>query len=306
MAHETGERIDAEAGGESPAFGYFGPADPQWPVLISVPHAGRHYPDSVLARSAVPLATLARLEDRHADALVMGLEEQGYGIVCARVARAVIDLNRDPRDIDRRMIAALPHGQALIETAKSRGGLGLFPRSLPRIGGLWRAPMPWAEAHARIEAIHAPYHAELERRLRMIRAVHGQALLLDVHSMPPLEPDRFAGALRPDVVIGDRFGASAASRFAEVAREVVLRHGLKAAVNHPYPGTYIAERHGKPAAGRHVVQIEISRDLYLDAALREPGAGLNALRAMLLDLAESLREEINRAAPPAALPIAAE
>lgn len=279
---------------EAGSFAFFGPDKPRWPVLISVPHAGRFYPDDVRDLSAHPLSMLARLEDRHADALVSGLIAQGYGVIVAQVARAAIDLNRDPRDIDRRMISGMPHGQALIETAKSRGGLGLFPRSLPRMGGLWRAPLHWARAQARIEAIHVPYHARIEQTMRAIRTEHGEALLLDVHSMPPLDVGRLGGSARPDVVIGDRFGTSAATRFSEIARAVVGMHGFCCALNHPYPGTYITERHGKPESRRHVLQLEISRDLYLDSGLCEIGPGLTAVRAMIEDLAKALRDELSR------------
>lgn len=283
-------------------FRFSGSETPLFPLLLAVPHAGRYYPDEVRSRCAVAPYILNRLEDRHADALIGDLVGRGFGMLVAHIARATIDLNRDPRDIDRRMISGLPHGQALIETAKSRGGLGLFPRSLPRIGPLWRHPLPWSEARERIDTIHAPYHARLEREMTRIFTLHGQALLLDVHSMPPLEQGRFADGPRPDVVIGDRYGASAAPRFAELARQVAMRHGLVAAVNHPYPGSYTLERHGRPAQGRHAIQIEISRDLYLDARLDALGEGVDATRAMLTELALTLAEEMRGEA----LPVAAE
>lgn len=295
MTGDASDKDQQPGQDEAAPFIMFGPELPCEPVLISVPHAGRHYPADVLHLSAHPRATLERLEDRHADALALGLAEQGYGVIVAQIARAAIDLNRDPREIDRRMIAGLPHGQPLIETAKSRGGLGLFPCSLPRAGGLWRGMLRWNEAQARIAGIHAPYHARIEQAMRAIRAEHGQAVLLDLHSMPPLERERYADAARPDVVIGDRFGASASALFSELARAVVMRHGFRCALNHPYPGTYIAERHGKPASGRHVLQIEISRDLYLDGSLRDLGPGLGAVCAMMADLAETLSAAVSRA-----------
>lgn len=277
------------------------PHDPK-PVLISVPHAGRDYPAGLLARSRVSFECLMRLEDRYADHLIEPLIAAGYGAVVARAARALIDLNRDARDVDARAVSGIPRGTPLIVSAKQRGGLGLFPRSLPRVGELWRAPMRWQDAVQAVEQVHQPYHAAVAERLAAIRAIYGEALLLDVHSMPPLEGEKFADVARPDVVIGDRFGASATPRFAEAARSVVMRHGLVAAVNHPYPGSYIAERHGRPASGIHAIQIEISRDLYLDARLDAPGTGMAATRAMLRDLAAALSEELRGGA----LPIAAE
>lgn len=286
-----------------PAFECFDPAshDPK-PVLISVPHAGREYPAALLARCRVPFESLTRLEDRYADHLVEPLIAAGYGVVVARVARALIDLNRDARDMDARIVSGIPRGAPLIASAKQRGGLGLFPRSLPRVGELWRAPIRWQDAVQAIEQVHQPYHAAVADRLAHIQARFGEALLLDVHSMPPLEGEKFAQAARPDVVIGDRFGASAAPRFAEVARSVAMRHGLVAAVNHPYPGSYVMDRHGKPVLGVHAIQIEISRDLYLDDRLDAPGVGMAAIRAMLLDLASALSEEMGSRV----LPVAAE
>lgn len=260
------------------------------PVLLSVPHAGRDYPPSVLARSRLPVAALQRLEDRHADLLVTDLGAAGHVAIVAKAPRAIIDLNRDPRDIDPSTVKGVPRDLHLIQSPKQRGGLGLFPRFLPRMGDIWKEPMAWEEAESRIRQIHAPFHAEIERRMDGIAELHGQALLLDVHSMPPLP----AGAARADVVIGDRFGVSASPRFADSARAVAERHGLTVAVNHPYPGYYLIERHGRPRAGRHALQIEVSRDLYLDDALDAAGPGLAEVRAMLADMIEVLTDELTR------------
>lgn len=263
---------------------------PAAPVLLSVPHAGRDYSASLLARSRLPVEVLQRLEDRHADLLVAELVAAGHVAVVARAPRAAIDLNRDPRDIDPCTVRGVPRDLHLVQSPKQRGGLGLFPRFLPRAGELWTGPLDWEEAHSRIRLIHAPFHAELERQTDLIAERHGQALLLDVHSMPPLP----AGASRPDIVIGDRFGVSASPRLADSARAAAERHGLAVAVNHPYPGSYLIERHGRPKLGRHALQIEISRDLYLDEALDAAGPGVSAMRAMLADMAEALAEELTR------------
>lgn len=273
--------------GDGPGEGAAGP------VLLSVPHAGRAYAPAVLARSRMGLSHLQRLEDRHADLLIEDLAARGCRALVARVPRAVIDLNRDPRDIDPVLVHGIPHGEPLIQSAKQRGGLGLFPRSLPRSGDLWRGAMGWDEASSRIAQMHRAYHGELERALDRLCRHHGQALLVDVHSMPPLLPSGRNGE-RADVVIGDRFGASASACLSEMAGSVLRAEGLRVALNHPYAGSYLIERHGQPGRGRHALQIEISRDLYLDGALEEPGAGLARMRGALTRLVEALERELSR------------
>lgn len=274
------------------AFLRLGPQRPRRPVLLSVPHAGRCYGADLLARSRVPEESLYRLEDRYADTLIGDLAARGYTVLVAQAPRAEIDLNRDPRDIDPRAVAGLPRHHPTIQSAKQRGGLGLFPRALPRVGDLWRGAMPWAEAERRIATVHAPYHAALEQAMTAMHADFGEAVLVDVHSMPPLPPG-FADP-RPDVVVGDRFGAAAAPCFAQATAAVAQAHGLVAALNRPYSGFYLLERQGRPAAGRHAIQIELSRDLYLDARLDLPGEGAPRMRTLLADVVAALERCVRR------------
>lgn len=290
------EVIGTELWASGPLFEWYGKGrglSDAGPVLLSVPHAGRAYAGSVLARSRMGGAQLLRLEDRLVDLLISDVVGGGQEALVARVPRAVIDLNRDPRDVDAILVRGIPHGQPLIQSIKQRGGLGLFPRSLPRMGEIWRGPLNWEEARSRIAMMHEAYHGELERALDQRMARHGQALLLDIHSMPPLPPSPPDGE-RPDIVIGDRFGAAAAGRLSEIAESLLRAEGLKVALNHPYAGSYVIERHGRPRQGRHAMQIEISRDLYLDERLEEPGAGLPRMRRIIGQLVDALTQDLSR------------
>ena len=73
-----------------------------------------------------------------------------------------------------------------------------------------------------------------------------------------------AGAL--DIVLGDRFGASAAPWVVEAIEQTLLARGYRVRRNKPYAGGYIAEHYGAPTLGRHAVQIEVNRALYMDEA----------------------------------------
>ncbi|BBD97437.1 N-formylglutamate amidohydrolase [Sphingobium amiense] len=276
-----------------PCFDLHGSVDPDRPLILSVPHAGRDYPDDLIARARVKPSILRRLEDRWADLLIHPLLDRGFTAIVAKAPRAMIDLNRHEREIDSGMIADLPHGAALQSSAKLRGGLGLFPRRMPGASELWQRPMDWSEAQRRIDLFHRPYHAMLARLMANARRAHGHAILIDLHSMPPLP--RAAAKDVVSVVLGDRFGRSASNRLLALAAEVAGSRGLSVGQNHPYAGDHIIERHGRPDHGLHAIQLEIDRALYLDPALDRPDVGLARTQALVAEIAEALSVELPRA-----------
>ncbi|MEJ7934480.1 N-formylglutamate amidohydrolase [Sphingobium sp. AN558] len=278
----------------TPAFHRFGPDIPISPVIISVPHAGRAYSDALLGAARVSLAVLRRLEDRWVDCLAHDLIASGSSVMIAQAPRACIDLNRHEREIDPVMITGIPPGAPLQASIKLRGGLGLIPRRVPGANELWRALLPWSEVQRRIALIHRPYHAALTRLMQAAREAHGHAILIDLHSMPPLPPAA-AGRAAAQLVLGDRFGRSASARLMTLAADVAAGHGVVAAQNHPYPGDHLIERHGRPAHAMHALQLEVDRSLYLDAALDGPGPGLAVARAMITAIAGALAQELPRA-----------
>lgn len=241
---------------------------PRSPVLLAVPHAGRRYPEDVVVRARVPMDRLRALEDRHADLLVAQAVSEGATAIVAHVGRAVIDLNRDPREIDPAMIDGGLDPDGLLVSAKVRAGLGLFPRRLPSCGELWRTRMTAKDAATRIAEIHEPYHRAIAERLDLTRSIFGVAVLIDCHSMPPLPVRQPGGPVR--IVIGDRFGAGASGAVVDLVLAAIDGVGLHAARNHPYAGGYTLDRHGRPRRQVHAVQIEYDRSLYLDAALDAP------------------------------------
>ncbi|KKC26452.1 N-formylglutamate amidohydrolase [Sphingomonas sp. SRS2] len=262
-----------------PAFSVLGPATPHSPVLLAVPHAGRVYPPALLEAARVPIERLRALEDRYADRLVEVAVAQGATAIVAHMARAAIDLNRDPREIDPAMIEERISAEGLLLSGKVRAGLGLFPRRLPACGELWRGRITMGEAERRIAVAHAPYHAAIAERLERIKAIFGVAILIDCHSMPPLPVRQAGGPVR--VVVGDRFGAGASAAVVDVAMAVIEGAGLRVARNHPYAGGYTLDRHGRPRKQVHAIQIEYDRSLYLDASLEAPTGNLEACARLL-------------------------
>ncbi len=281
----------------APAFTLTVPPRLRLPVLVAVPHAGRAYPPAVTARMRDAGLAQLRLEDRHVDRLGVAIaRETGAALLVAYAPRALLDLNRAEDDIDWDMIeggrpASMPAAQpGQHSNARARSGLGLVPRRLPGSGEIWRGRLAPAELTARIEGIHRAYHTALEEALARICAEWGAALLVDLHSMPPLRAGE--GELRaPVVVVGDRFGASCHNALVARGLGHLEARGVPAALNRPYSGGYVLDRHGAPRKGVHAVQIEVCRAAYLDRHLAEPGAGLPAIAAMLADLVRELGAE---------------
>lgn len=281
-------------------FDLIAPAGAPTPVIVSVPHAGRAYPDNIAALLRVPPDKLRALEDRHVDLIAAQAPGAGATLIVARTPRAWIDLNRAERDVDPAMIDP-PIGLGAGASAKVRGGLGLVPRRLIGAGDLWRAPLPRAALDERIATIHRPYHAALAKLLAERQARFGVAVLIDLHSMPPIVTQE--GQQPPDIVIGDRFGNSAGDRFTARLRAECEAAGLSVTENSPYAGGHVIERHGAPGRGIHAVQIEVDRRLYLDAALTEPDPdGVARMTRIVAALASALAEE----ALGGSLPVAAE
>ena len=279
-------------------FARHGDAVPASPVVLSVPHAGRTYPLALRAALRVPLGTIESLEDRYVDALAQRARGT-RSMVVQTAPRAWIDLNRGEDERDPRVDEGAPIRAAGLQSAKLRSGLGLVPRRATGAADIWRHRFSGAEIDHRISTVHRPYHAALATMLAMAHARFGIAVLLDVHSMPPLSPRGNAARL----VVGDRFGKSAAARFVARIEGAAQATGVRASRNSPYAGGHILARHGAPDAGIHAIQLEFDRSLYLDAKLTQPGPGLVATAALLRRIADAVEDE---ALACVALPIAAE
>lgn len=269
-------------------FSVHGTDSPRIPVLVCVPHAGRDYPPEVFASLRLPPASLVRLEDRYADLLARDVVAHDVPTIIAHRARAWIDLNRDEQDLDVEMVSGVDRAHYPTPGTKQRGGLGLIPRRLSGEGDIWKSRISIEDVEQRIVGFHRPYHLTVAKTLADMREKFGIAILLDLHSMPPIqstdaEPTRF--------VIGDRFGRSASARFSGVLMAQLAVGGFLAALNHPYSGDHILRHHASVERNIHALQLEVDRSLYLDARLREPGPELASMSRLITSLVETLADQ---------------
>ncbi len=232
----------------------------------------------------MPIAALLVLEDRLIDEIAVKARRHETMIVAHR-PRAWIDLNRAEWERDSHVEEEASAKVRPRSSAKLRAGLGLVPRRASGVQPIWNRRFSGAEIDARIAADHRTYHAALAGLLDAARKRFGVAILLDIHSMPGLP-----GAEPPDVVFGDRFGRSAASRLTSAAEGAATRSSMRFATNAPYAGGHILETHGRPERAVHAIQIEIDRNLYLDGAQEWLGEGTGQTAAMLQRVITSLSD----------------
>jgi N-formylglutamate amidohydrolase len=265
--------------------------------LIAVPHAGRDYPAAMVASVRLPFDRLRSLEDRYADRLADAAIDSGFRAIVAQTPRAWIDLNRAETEYDPGFVGA-PEGLRAATSRKVAAGLGIIPRRVSHGGDIWRSPIAREDFVARLDGVHRPYHAAIAAELGALRDRFGCAILVDLHSMPPLPGH---GGTNARIVIGDLFGRSAERWVADCVAAAADRAGFRWAINAPYAGGHSIARHRAPADSINAVQIEVCRSLYLDATRTECGPGLNKTTRFIADLAESLsREALERAMPLAA------
>lgn len=264
-----------------PPFDVVEPQRVAAPLVFDSPHSGSRYPKSFLAASRLDPLTLRRSEDAFVDELFLPCVGLGAPLLRARFPRAFLDVNREPYELDPRMFDGPLPDYANTRSLRVAAGLGAIPRVVGDAQPIYRGRVPVADALARIAGLHGPYHQRLAGLIERTRLKFGVAILVDCHSMPSTLAE--AGSL--DVVLGDRFGASAASWVVETLEAALLARGLRVRRNKPYAGGYITEHYGAPAVGRHAVQIEINRALYMDEA-----------RMVKLDRATALSESLTAAA----------
>lgn len=273
------------------------------PFVFNSPHSGQYYPERFLAMSRLDRITVRRSEDSFVDTLFHGVVGLGAPLIAAHFPRAYLDVNREPYELDPKMYREPLPAQANIRSARVAGGLGTIPKVVGEGQDIYAGRMPLAEAMMRIESCYLPYHQRLEALLEETRERFGHAVLIDCHSMPASIRVGDSG-LRPDFIIGDRYGASAAPFLSESAIALLVGMGYTVAHNKPYAGGFITEHYGRPTEGCHAIQIEINRGLYLNERTMQPTDGFEALAEDLMQFSARLIEAWDGFAWP--MPLAAE
>lgn len=262
------------------------------PLIFSSPHSGTVYTSAFVASSRLDPVTLRRSEDSFVDELFAGASAAGAPLLKALFPRAYLDVNREPWELDPAMFdGPLPE---FVNSRSPRvgGGLGTVARVVANGADIYRAKLSFPEARRRVETLYVPYHAALEDLVTRAVARFGRAALIDCHSMPSVggPMDRDPGKRRADFVLGDCHGQACAPALIEAAEAHLKRAGFAVTRNDPYAGGHITRHYGKPRGGRHALQIEVNRALYMDELRIAKTAGFASLRAGMDALVAALAE----------------
>ncbi|QPM91823.1 N-formylglutamate amidohydrolase [Pseudooceanicola algae] len=251
------------------AFQILSPDQVTTSVIFASPHSGRDYPADLMTRTRLNALQVRSSEDAFVDRLFACAPDHGAPLICAQVPRAYVDMNRAADELD----------PAIVEGVRRKGhnpritsGLGVIPRVVAGGMPIYTGKISFVEAEDRLARCWHPYHAALRRLLGQAHAAFGEAILIDCHSMPHEALDGVArnARRRPDVVIGDRFGASAAGDVVDRIEAAFSAAGLNVVRNAPFAGAYMTQHYGRPARNQHAVQVEIDRSLYMDERRIEP------------------------------------
>lgn len=254
-------------------------------VVFASPHSGRDYPWSFLRKTILDEHSIRTSEDAFVDQLFDCAPQFGASFLKAGAPRAYVDLNRNVDELDPALIEGVCSGG---NNPRIASGLGVIPRVVAGGRSIYSGKISHDEAQRRITQYWRPYHEMLQKLLDNARQRHGQAVLIDCHSMPHEATNGVAksGIRRPDVVLGDRFGASATGEVVDQLEAAFVDAGFVVTRNAPFAGAYITQAYGRPSKGQHAVQVEIDRSIYMNEQLIRPNGNFEAVQAALRDVVQ--------------------
>jgi N-formylglutamate amidohydrolase len=267
-----------------------GPSEPEQPLVLDSPHSGRELPADFGA--VLGETDLRDAEDCYVDRLYLPATTHGIPLLAARASRVYLDVNRDADDIDPELLDA-PSPRAA--SHKARLGKALVWRTLDDGRPIYARRLSIGEIQRRIARCHAPYHRRLKALLDAAHARFGHVLHINCHSMNAVagaHGEGGAGRARADFVLGDRDGTTCDPALTAFVQRTLAGMGYDVRINDPFKGVALVQAFSDPAAGRHSLQIEINKRLYLDPATLEPSAGFGPLQRDLMRLIDALIERV--------------
>ncbi|MEG9527327.1 MAG: N-formylglutamate amidohydrolase [Hyphomicrobiales bacterium] len=288
--------VEPDVFGFAPAFAVDEPAAHILPFVFNTGHSGAVYPPDFVAASRLDALTLRRSEDAYVDRLFASVVALGAPLLRANFPRAFLDVNREPFELDPRMFEGRLPSFANTRSMRVAGGLGTVPRVVADGQEIYARRLPVTEATARIEGLYKPYHRALRGLVQRTARSHGHCVLIDCHSMPSSSLGRDP-EMKADVVLGDRYGTACAPSLINGFEAAFRARGFRVVRNKPYAGGFITEHYGEPNLGRHALQIEVSRGLYMNEGSLAMTVGFDDLAEALTSIVAEVASDLGDLTP---------
>lgn len=251
------------------------------PLVLDSPHSGSVFPEDF--GHDVSERELRDGEDFLIDELFGTAPDHGATLIAATIARTYVDVNRAADDVDAELLAG-PWPHPVAASGKSSLGKALVWRTLDDGRPIYARKLGIDEMQRRIDRVLRPYQAAVRDAIHAAHAAFGVAYHVNCHSMKAVAGKMSSdgeGSRRADVVLGDRDGTTCEPGFTALVRELFRAAGYSVKVNDPYKGVELVRAFSAPHQGRHSLQIELNRALYMNGSELEKGANFDRLRADL-------------------------
>ncbi|RPH41205.1 MAG: N-formylglutamate amidohydrolase [Burkholderiales bacterium] len=265
------------------------------PLVLDSPHSGDWIP------AGLPLAVsewdLRESEDSFVDQLWAEAPAHGATLLAATFSRAYVDPNRHAGDVDPELLDG-PWPHPMSPSGKARIGKAVVWRTLEDGRPIHTRRLAAAEVAARIDGCLLPYQQALAALIDAAHARHGVCFHVNCHSMRAVAGpmgEGGSGTARADIVLGDRDGSTCSAEFTALVRDTLSGFGYDVRINDPYKGVELVRVSGDPARGRHSLQLELNKRLYMDEATRRRTAGFDVLRRDLNRLLATLADHARHA-----------
>ena len=265
-------------------------AGPLQPLVLDSPHSGLRMPADF--RAVLDADALRDGEDCFIDQLYLPATARGIPLLAAQYPRTYLDPNRHAADIDLDLLdGPWPHEH--VPSGKARIGKALIWRTLDDGRAIYDRKLGVDEIVRRVHRYHRPYHEALRGLLDAAHQRFGVVYHINCHSMNAVSGsmgEGGQGVQRADFVLGDRDGSTCSGEFTAFVKQQLAGHGYEVKVNDPFKGVELVRAYAAPREGRHSLQLEINKRLYMDESRREPIAHFAVLQGQLMALLDAIGE----------------
>ncbi len=223
---------------------------PKGPVkaILSIPHSGEDFPSEFKGYLTQDIRALQEDVDYKVHELVNieELNNSGVAVLVSSIHRTCIDLNRS-EDL------------AVIAWKKNSKGIQL---EIKEMNSEFKEKL--------LDKYHKPYFYQLKSTIETLLETQLKPVVIDLHSMPSrpteyhLKVTPNQPRIRPHFCVSDIEGLSCSKEFIESMENELKSFTPEVTQNIPYYGGHITRWLNKEFPEIENIQIEISRDIYMN------------------------------------------